>query len=52
MKLADISWRDRLQLLNGVLFCLVGILMMGRYLSGQFPALLAILGALFLAFGG
>jgi len=52
MKLADISWRDRLQLLNGVLFCLLGALMMGRYLSGPFPALLAILGALFLVFGG
>jgi hypothetical protein len=52
MKLAGISWRDRLQLLNGVLFCLVGILMIGRYFSGPFPAVLALLGVLFLIFGG
>jgi hypothetical protein len=52
MKLTEISWRDRLQLLNGVLFCLVGILMIGRYFSGPFPVLLAGLGVIFLLFGG
>lgn len=52
MKLTAISWRDRLQLLNGVLFCVVGILMIGRYFSGPFPALLAVLGVIFLIFGG
>jgi hypothetical protein len=51
MKLADISWRDRLQLLNGILFCLVGILMVGRYFIGHFPAMLAVLGVIFLLFG-
>jgi hypothetical protein len=51
MKVGDISWRDRLQLLNGVLFCLVGILMIGRYFSGPYPALLAGLGVLFVVFG-
>ncbi len=51
MKFDDISWRDRLQLLNGVLFCLVGLLMIGRYFSGPYPILLALLGAIFVAFG-
>jgi hypothetical protein len=52
MKLGDISWRDRLQLLNAVLFCLVGVLMIGRYFSGPYPAVLAGLGVLFVIFGG
>ncbi|MCL5005217.1 MAG: hypothetical protein M1404_01680 [Acidobacteria bacterium] len=52
MKLADISWRDCLQLLNSILFCLLGILMIGRYFSGRFPAMLAALGIVFLIFGG
>ncbi len=52
MKIADISWRDRLQLLNGILFCMVGILMIARYFSGPFPALLAVLGVIFMIFGG
>ena len=51
MKLGDISWRDRLQLVNGVLFCLVGVLMIGRYFSGPYPALLGGLGVLFVIFG-
>ncbi len=51
MKLSDISWRDRVQLLNAVLFCLVGALMIVRYFAGETPGLLAGLGVLFLAFG-
>jgi hypothetical protein len=52
VKLSEISWRDRLQVLNGVLFCLVGLLMIGRYFSGPFPLVLAGLGVLFVLFGG
>ncbi|HVA00807.1 MAG TPA: hypothetical protein VMV34_04035 [Terriglobia bacterium] len=52
MKLSDISWRDRLQLLNGILFCLVGVLMIGRYLSGPYPVVMAGLGVIFVIFGG
>lgn len=52
MKLSEISWRDRLQLLNALLFCLVGALLIARYLSGPYPLLLAGLGVLFMIFGG
>ena len=51
MKPGDLSWRDRLQLLNGVLFCLIGFLMIGRYFSGPYTAVLAGLGVLFVIFG-
>lgn len=52
MKLSETSWRDRWQLLNSLLLCLVGALMLGRYVSGSFPSLLAGLGIVFMAFGG
>lgn len=48
---AGISWRDRWLLLNGVLFCVLGVILLARYYRGQVPALGAILGIVTLAFG-
>lgn len=46
-----ISWRDRWLLLNGVLFCVLGVILLARYYRGQVPAVGAILGIVTLAFG-
>jgi uncharacterized membrane protein HdeD (DUF308 family) len=48
---ARISWRDRWLLLNGVLFCVLGVVLLARYFMGQMPAVGAILGIVTLAFG-
>lgn len=46
-----LSWRDRIQLLNSVLFCVVGAGLLIRCVFGPGPLVLAILGSVFLAFG-
>lgn len=51
MPVGKLSWRDRIQLLNGVLFCVVGGGLLIRVIFGPAPLVLAILGSVFLAFG-
>jgi putative effector of murein hydrolase len=48
---AGLGWRDRLLLLNGVLFCVLGIALLTRYFVGQLSAVGAILGVAGLALG-
>ena len=48
---ASLSWRDRVQLLNSVLLCVVGGALVARYLLEQVPPVAAILGVGMLAFG-
>jgi uncharacterized membrane protein HdeD (DUF308 family) len=48
---ASLSWRDRVQLLNSVLLCVVGGALVARYLLEQAPPVAAILGVGMLAFG-
>jgi len=51
MQAGKLSWRDRIQLLNSVLFCLVGAGLLLRYATGPVPAVLALLGLVCLGFG-
>jgi len=46
-----LSWRDRLQLVNSVLFCLVGGLVIVRSLRRDLSPTLVLLGIVFLVFG-
>jgi drug/metabolite transporter (DMT)-like permease len=48
---AGLSWRDRLQLVNSVLLCVVGAALIARYFVDQMPSVGAILGVGMLAFG-
>jgi hypothetical protein len=48
---AGLSWRDRFQLANSVLLCLVGAALIARYLVERIPPAGAILGVGMLAFG-
>lgn len=50
-RLSDLSWRDRIQLLNSALFCVIGAALLARFALGEAPSLLALLGLVFLAFG-
>lgn len=47
-----ISWRDRLLLLNGVLFCILGVALLVRYAFQQIGIVGALLGAGVLGHGG
>ncbi len=47
----SLSWRDRILLVNSVLFCLIGAVLIVRYFLAPAPFLLAVLGVVFLAFG-
>lgn len=40
-----------MQLANSVLFCVVGVALITRYLMGSAPLMVIILGAVFVAFG-
>ena len=46
-----LSWRDRIQLVNSVLFCLLGGILIVRFIRGSAPWAALLLGGLFLAFG-
>ncbi len=46
-----LSWRDRIQLVNSVLFCLLGGILIARFIRGPAPWVALLLGGLFLAFG-
>jgi hypothetical protein len=48
---AGLSWRDRLLLVNSVLFCVVGAALLARYFMEQTPPVGAILGLALVAFG-
>ncbi len=47
----SLSWRDRILLLNSVLFCVVGAALVARYILSPAPLMVVVLGAVFLAFG-
>jgi uncharacterized membrane protein HdeD (DUF308 family) len=51
MSSASLSWRDRIQLINSVLFCVVGAVLIARYVVKAAPRLTVILGMAFLGFG-
>ena len=51
MRFAAFSWRDRVLVVNSVLFCLLGGALVTRYLTEPLPLTVAILGVVFLAFG-
>jgi hypothetical protein len=46
-----LSWRDRIQLVNSVLFCVLGGVLIVRSVRGGVPWAALLLGGLFLAFG-
>lgn len=50
-RLADLTWRDRIQLLNSILFCILGATLIARFIWGPAPWIAVALGALLLAFG-
>ncbi|MBZ5670871.1 MAG: hypothetical protein LAO04_14225 [Acidobacteriia bacterium] len=47
----SLTWRDRVQLVNSVLFCVVGALLMARYFLEPTPLMALVLGVVFLALG-
>ena len=51
LRLGGLSWRDRIQLVNSVLFCVVGGILILRFARGPAPWAAMVLGGLFLAFG-
>jgi hypothetical protein len=51
VRLGCLSWRDRIQLVNSVLFCVVGGILIVRFVRGPAPWAALLLGGLFLAFG-
>ena len=52
MHLGKLNWRDRLLLINSVLFCVVGGALLIRTLLGQAPLFVGLLGAGLMVFGG
>ena len=51
MNITSLSWRDRILVVNSVLFCVVGCGLLFRFVAGQARPIIAILGGVFLAFG-
>jgi uncharacterized membrane protein HdeD (DUF308 family) len=51
MNPVSFTWRDRLQILNSFLFCIVGIALIVRYFMIAAPRITIVLGAAFFAFG-
>ena len=52
MHSAKLTWRDRVLLLNSVLFCVAGGALLVRTLLGQATLAAGLLGMALLAFGG
>lgn len=51
MNPTNLSWRDRVQLVNSVLFCLVGIALIVRSSLRPVPSSATVLGVVFVLFG-
>jgi hypothetical protein len=51
-KSLGLTWRDRLLLINGVLFCVLGLAFLVRYLLGQISIAGVVLGLALVAYGG
>ncbi len=51
-KSLGLTWRDWLLLINGVLFCVLGLGFLARYLLGQITIAGLVLGLALLAYGG
>ena len=51
MQLRELSWRDRILLVNGVLFCILGAALVIRWLMGRAAPVVGILGLVLLLFG-
>lgn len=52
MKTGRITWRDRLLVINGVLFCILGVALLVRYVLHQIVWIGAVMGAGVLFYGG
>jgi hypothetical protein len=46
-----LTWRDRVQLFNSVLFCVLGGVLVVRYFRESVPFMALVLGVVFLTFG-
>ena len=51
MNPATLSWRDRMQIVNSILFCVVGVALIARYFMNPAPLMTVALGIVFLGFG-
>jgi hypothetical protein len=51
-KSLSLTWRDRLLLINGVLFCMLGLAFLVRYLLGQISIAGMVLGLVLVGYGG
>ncbi len=51
VRLVDLTWRDRVLLLNSILFCILGATLIVRFIWGPVPWIAGVLGGLLLAFG-
>ncbi len=51
MNPTSLSWRDRVQLVNSVLFCVVGVVLVVRSFLGPVPWSVTVLGVVFVLFG-
>jgi len=51
LNFGGLSWRDRIQLVNSILFCVLGAILIVRFVRGPVPWAALLLGGLFLAFG-
>jgi hypothetical protein len=51
-KSQGLTWRDRLLLINGVLFCVLGLAFLVRYLLGQITIAGMVLGLALVGYGG
>lgn len=47
----SLTWQERVQLVNSVMFCVVGALLMARYFLEPTPVMALVLGVVFLALG-
>ncbi len=51
MNPTSLSWRDHVQLVNSVLFCVVGVILVVRSFLGPVPWSVTVLGVVFVLFG-
>jgi uncharacterized membrane protein HdeD (DUF308 family) len=47
----DMTGRDRFKMISSVLYCVIGAVLIARFLRGSLPLVVAILGIAFLGLG-
>ncbi len=52
MNSSGITWRDRFRILISMLYCIIGVALIARFLEGRLPLLVVTLGVAFLGLGG